>query len=170
MSKIKEYITPREAAEIIGCTSATVRNYAKRGKVECNKVNGRYYIKRSAIGKLQDMFEQDDVPAGYITVKEAARRLKIVPATVHALIGNGRLQCKVSNHKSGGGYTRWVVDNVPDFSRWISRSEYSRYYGVSNDCVLLQAAKRGFEIKSFAGYIYLRKASDNENNITPQSL
>lgn len=161
MSKIKEYITPREAAEIIGCSSATVRNYIKQGVVNARKVGGRIYIKRTALRKMEERYKALEPPCGYITVREAARRLRVVPATIHALIGQGRLEHTISAHKSGGGFTRWVVDSVPDFSRWMHRADYADRYGVSHDCVLLQAAKQGFNIKSYAGYIYLRKPSDS---------
>src|ERR1043166_75353 len=47
MKESSSWITPREAAEILGCTSRHITNCITRGQLTASREDGKYYIDKS---------------------------------------------------------------------------------------------------------------------------
>lgn len=54
MEKEKMFYSPREVAELLNVTSATVRNLVKRGEIPAIRIGAAYRVKKEVIDKLME--------------------------------------------------------------------------------------------------------------------
>ena len=52
MNEIDEWLTPKQAAELVGVTPRTVQNWIKNDKIKGYQVVGRIRVKRSDVDAL----------------------------------------------------------------------------------------------------------------------
>ena len=58
MNEIDEWLTLRQAAELVGVTPRTVQNWIKNGKIKGYQVVGRIRVKRSDVDALYQPKEE----------------------------------------------------------------------------------------------------------------
>ena len=58
MNEIDEWLTLKQAAELVGVTPRTVQNWIKNGKIRGYQVVGRIRVKRSDVDALYQPMEE----------------------------------------------------------------------------------------------------------------
>ena len=58
MNEIDEWLTLKQAAELVGVTTRTVQNWIKNGKIKGYQVVGRIRVKRSDVDALYQPKEE----------------------------------------------------------------------------------------------------------------
>lgn len=58
MSEVDEWLTPKQAAELVGVTARTVQNWINAGKIRGYQVVGRIRVKRSDVDALYQPKEE----------------------------------------------------------------------------------------------------------------
>lgn len=58
MNEIDEWLTLKQAAELVGVTPRTVQNWIKNGKIKGYQVVGRIRVKRSDVDALYQPMEE----------------------------------------------------------------------------------------------------------------
>ena len=114
--KILDYISIREACEYLNCHHSTIRGYIKKGIIK------DYILREQSEGYLINVNDLnlllEDVPQGFLTIEDAAKKLKIGVGMVRKYAKSGKFKNSFKK-KVLKGHFRWVISEI-DIQEYIN--------------------------------------------------
>lgn len=86
-----------QVAEELGVHRSRVAVLIKEGRIEASKVGNQWVIESGSLDAVRNRQTGrpiDSLPAGYLTVSEAAKELELSAARIYQMIASGKLPAK----------------------------------------------------------------------------
>jgi excisionase family DNA binding protein len=125
-----DYVTPKQAAEILGVNAVTVRMWCRKGTIERRRIGKRWEIpKRAIIRRMQTLLPTPWSQQEYLSIRKAAKVLNMNEHTLRSWVKKGQVPVR----KMGRNYQlsrrtiqnlmmalqeRYMVDGSPGLDGW----------------------------------------------------
>src|SRR5712692_6564962 len=105
--KLKDYLTSKEAAEELGITDKSVQRHIKNGRLEGEKVGGRYFIHREDLAKFKPNLSgrpRASVPQWHFPAKKNELVVTTIEADLSTGVSMAEYRRALAKIKSGERY------------------------------------------------------------------
>lgn len=168
----KSYLTPTQAAELLGIGRTSLYRYINSGKIKIVRFEGKTLIQKSDIQAMFDFLEvkenstetaiEKKAITDFYTIAEIREKYKVSTAWIFKVIAEKKVPKTIQRGK--GYYSKAHIDRIfsekkpsPEITEWYTVTDIQRKYDMTLSAIYSLVSKIGIPKKKEAGQTFYSK-------------